>query len=243
MKAKKFPCSLCPKEFAHASTLKYHHVTQHTLDSPTHRCPCGAAFHRKSTLLRHQLTHLSKQLQCGVCGKKFRRKDSLTRHHSRHPPFALYKYDTSSRQLDFLLKSHPIDGLVLDCCGGAGTALQLGLESAGCCVVTNDKLRDARHKCDVYNYNSMRTLSTKYPSATVVTSPPYGKRIQTAINNILALRLPLTIMKIPVSVAKRQPLIINQIKLPREPYPGFDLRVVTLERWFWPLGAILTFRF
>jgi hypothetical protein len=98
-------------------------------------------------------------------------------------------------------------------------------------VITNDKFRDARHRRDLYKQNSIRALGLKYQPSVVLTSPPYGKQIDQAIRNILAIRAPLTIMKIPVTAANRQSSITWRIELPRERYPGFSNCIKYPEYW------------
>eukprot|EP00732_Lithocolla_globosa_P001388 Lithocolla_globosa_v1_NODE_684_length_3444_cov_23.143755.p2 type:complete len:234 gc:universal NODE_684_length_3444_cov_23.143755:1432-2133(+) len=225
-------CWICDHQLADRSSMSYHMKTRHYQSLPTHVChECGRGFFRQSSLARHSLVHKPKSHRCSVCGKLFRRADSLRAHSRHHTSFAVYKYDTSARQVAMLLSAQSIFGCVLDPCGGAGTSLHRALQAAGCAVVTNDKYRDARHNRDLYCRSSLLALKRKYNLDAVVSSPPYGRLIQPGIDNMLSLKAPVTALKIPVSVAKRQRNVTLFVSLPREKYPGFAHCIKYPECW------------
>eukprot|EP00732_Lithocolla_globosa_P000039 Lithocolla_globosa_v1_NODE_6_length_11976_cov_15.425432.p5 type:complete len:239 gc:universal NODE_6_length_11976_cov_15.425432:6596-5880(-) len=222
----------CKRSFADASSLSYHIATKHSVVKPSHVClSCGMGFVRKTSLNRHMLVHAEKTQSCHVCGKTFRRNDSRQRHVQGHTSFQEFKYDTRRRQVVRLLEAVHISGCVMDPCGGAGTELQEELVARGHSLITNDKWRDARHHRDVYNRGSLMWLRRRYSFGAVVTSPPYGREIQSAIDNILSLKAPVTALKLPLAVAKRQKTAPTLVDLPRERYPGFKHTIKYPECW------------
>ncbi|XP_077496337.1 zinc finger Y-chromosomal protein 1-like [Amblyomma americanum] len=77
----RYHCDICPKTYAHASSLKVHkrfHSEQ--LPYACHLCP--ARFVRNSALRLHfQASHdVTSHPECGRCGKKFTFRSNLTRH-------------------------------------------------------------------------------------------------------------------------------------------------------------------
>ncbi|OXA62826.1 gastrula zinc finger protein XlCGF8.2DB-like [Folsomia candida] len=83
----RFSCPLCGKEF---NTKKEHeyHIIKHTTEK-AHKCAtCGWSSFRKSTLIRHEVTHqdkLSRSIfRCELCVKTFLYKSGLQLHHKNH---------------------------------------------------------------------------------------------------------------------------------------------------------------
>ena len=85
-----FQCTLCPKRFTRAFTLRNHLRTTHTDDRPFVCTVCGKAFGRQHDRKTHEALHSGEKhficrgdLESGTqwgCGKRFARATSLARH-------------------------------------------------------------------------------------------------------------------------------------------------------------------
>ncbi|XP_055941922.1 zinc finger protein 182-like [Argiope bruennichi] len=88
---KKFPCSLCPKEFKKEAYLVKHY-RMHTGETP-HVCDiCGKRCNKKSQLITHYRTHTGdKPFVCDVCNRGFALKSNLKVHVRTHTGEKPYK--------------------------------------------------------------------------------------------------------------------------------------------------------
>lgn len=88
--AAKKTCSVCARQYVHASSLREHMCT-HTGERPL-LCPlCPATFYINNSLLRHIRTHGPKPYTCPQCTKRFCTSHAVTVHLRRHTgerPFA-----------------------------------------------------------------------------------------------------------------------------------------------------------
>ncbi|XP_054858032.1 zinc finger and BTB domain-containing protein 40 [Eublepharis macularius] len=82
-KKKRLPvaCDLCGREFAHASGMQYHKLTEHFDEKPFSCDECGAKFAANSTLKNHQRLHSGdRPFVCKHCCTAFSQASALAYH-------------------------------------------------------------------------------------------------------------------------------------------------------------------
>ncbi|KAJ9585662.1 hypothetical protein L9F63_002533, partial [Diploptera punctata] len=79
-----FSCHICCKVFPRRSSLKRHQRTH--MDRKLFSCPlCQKGFNRKEHLSRHMMSHSGgRPFNCDICEKPFTRKEHLSRHRLCH---------------------------------------------------------------------------------------------------------------------------------------------------------------
>ncbi|XP_055941979.1 zinc finger protein 426-like [Argiope bruennichi] len=88
---KKFPCTLCPKEFNQKIHLDVHYRT-HTGEKPFVCDFCGQAFTQKGNRDVHYRTHTGdRPFVCDFCKRAFASKSNLTNHVRTHTGVRPYK--------------------------------------------------------------------------------------------------------------------------------------------------------
>lgn len=84
LKEKTFTCELCDRSFAHAGSLRTHHLI-HTGERPYCCNICGKKFRVSSHLKDHHVIHTGmRPYSCQVCGRTFTQAGNLRRHHLIH---------------------------------------------------------------------------------------------------------------------------------------------------------------
>ncbi|KAF8788177.1 Zinc finger protein 813 like protein [Argiope bruennichi] len=141
LRKKKFPCSLCHKEFYNKGHLVIHyrthtgktlyvcdicgklcsckskligHYRAHTGDKPFMCDVCKKQFSQKSDLYRHYRIHTGeKPYACVVCGKKFNQKGTLDNHYRTHTEQSLVQFSSDR----ILVKLKIMDQYLCKRCG------------------------------------------------------------------------------------------------------------------------------